>query len=144
MMDEKIKYLSESGALFLPGGSRRALELANAALQNMRAAVLPGVLSDFYLAHGGAVLGDACIFPLEDTDRPNRNYVIPGVVKINRDLSHIAALRGKTAWGRNQLYLFSCDIGRILYMHDVLTLQILRKYNDFGAALADCLLVGKI
>ncbi|MDR1071656.1 MAG: hypothetical protein LBL21_03380 [Rickettsiales bacterium] len=145
MMEEKIKYLSGAGAAFFPGASPRAVELANAAFQNMKASVLPaGAFADFYMARGGAVLGDSYVFPPEDLARPNRGYVIPGIVKINRDLSHVAVLRGKTVWGRNQLYLFSCDVGGAMYMHDVLTLQVLRKYNDFGAALTDCLLVGKI
>jgi hypothetical protein len=143
-MDDKIKYLIESGAEFLPASNRRSLELANAAFQSMRAAVLPVGLADFYLSRGGAILGDAYVFPVEDAERPNRRYMIPGVVKINRDLSHLAALRGKTAWGRNQFYIFSCDVGGAMYMHDVLTLFVLRKYGDFGTALTDCLLAGKI
>ena len=143
-MTEKINYLKESGAAFLPPASFRALELANAAFQHMRASVLPKSAADFYLEHDGAFLGDAIVFPLEDKERPDRSYAIPGMIKVNRSLSSFAPLRGKTVWGRNQIYMFSADVIGGVYMHDALTLQVLRKYGDFGAALADCLLVGKI
>ena len=143
-MTDKINYLKESGAAFLPAANFRALELANAALQQMRAAVLPKEIADFYMEYGGAILGDACVFPPDDTSRPERNYVVPGIVKINRDLADIQTLRGKTVWGRNQIYIFSADVGGGIYMHDALTLTVLRKYGDFAAALTDCLLVGKI
>jgi len=143
-MDEKINYLKESGAVFLTPAPFRALELANAAFQRMRASVLPKSAADFYLGYGGAILGDACVFPVEDTFRSGRNCIIPGIVKVNRGLSTVPQLRGKTVWGRNQIYIFSCDVMGSVYMHDALTLAVLRKYGDFGAALADCLLVGKV
>jgi hypothetical protein len=143
-MDEMIKHLGESGAVFFPKPSERAIELANAALQQMKAAVLPQSAIEFYSVLGGAVLGDACVFPVEDADRPERNYTIPGIVKINRDLAGFSALRGKTIWGRNQIYWFSADVAGRMYMHDVLTLSVLRKYDDMTAAIADCLLVGKL
>ena len=144
MIEEKINHLKKSGAIFLPASNDRALELANASFQQMKASVMPSFVSDFYLKYGGVILGDAYVFPIEDADRSQRNYTIPGIVKINRDLAHLNLLRGKTIWGQNQFYFFSCDILGGLYIHDVLTLQILRKYTDFGAALSDCLLVGKI
>jgi hypothetical protein len=143
-MNEKIDYLKSAGALFFPRSHARAVELANAAFQQMKASILPESLTDFYYLHSGAVLGDACVFPIEDADRPDGNYVMPSIVKINRDLAGFSTLRGKTIWGRNQLYWFSADVAGILYMHDVLTLMVLRKYNDVAAAIADCLLVGKI
>ena len=141
-MNDKIEYLKGSGAVFLPAGNSRALELANAAFQQMKASILPQMLMDFYLSHSGAILGDAVVFPTEETTRANHS--IPGIVQINRDLSVFPSLRGKTVWGRNTLYLFSVDVTGTMYMHDVLTLQILRKYADFSAALSDCLLVGKV
>ena len=143
-MVEKINYLKESGAVFLPPAGFRALELANAAFQHMRASVLPKSLADFYLEYDGAFLGDGIVFPLEDKERPQRNYAVSGIVGINRALSTFGPLRGKTVWGRNQIYMFSADVIGGIYMHDALTFQVLRKYGDFGAALADCLLVGKI
>jgi hypothetical protein len=144
MTNERIKHLVESGAVFLPPSNAREVGLANAALQRVGAAILPGFLTDFYYSRGGAILGDACVFPVGDTDRPDRGYVMPGIDKINRDLAGFATLRGKTVWGRNQLYWFSADVSGNLYMHDVLTLRMLRKYDNFGAAVSDCLLVGKL
>jgi hypothetical protein len=145
-MNEKIEHLKNSGAIFLPppADARRALDLANAAFQQMRAAVLPKPLADFYNSLGGAMLGDAYVFPLEDADRPARRYAIPGIVRVNRDFVGFAMLRGKTIWGRNQIYLFSADALGAICMHDMLTLQVLRKYVDFGVAMTDCLMVGKL
>ncbi|MDR2269043.1 MAG: hypothetical protein LBD94_02555 [Rickettsiales bacterium] len=144
-MNERIKHLVEAGAIFLdaPVGSR-ALELANAAFQQMRASILPESLVIFYKSFGGAIFGDTCVFPLDDIERSGRNYIIPGIIQVNRKMAGFAVLRGRTVWGRNQFYLFSCDVAGNLYMHDVLTLQVLRKYTDFYVALTDCLLVGKI
>ena len=143
-MEEKIEYLKKAGAVFFPSAGARALNLANAAFQQMKASVLPTAMGAFYAAYGGAVLGDACVFPIEDTDRPNRNYVMPGIVKVNRDMIDFPALRGKTIWGRNQFYWFSADVAGAICMHDVLTLTVLRKYGDLGAAIADCLLAGRV
>ena len=143
-MNDIVNYIKESGGAMFAPASFRALELANAAFQQMRAAVLPKSAADFYMLYGGAILGDAVVFPMEETPRPARNYAVPSLVKINRDMAGFRTLRGKTIWGRNQIYMFSCDVIGGVYMHDALTLAILRKYNDFGAALADCLLVGKI
>jgi hypothetical protein len=143
-MDEKIRHLHESGAVFFPGSGARAVELANAALQQMKASVLPRSLAELYAACNGALLGDACVFPIEDADRPGRNYIVPGIVKINRDLAGLPLLRGRTVWGRNQIYWFSADVAGTLRMHDMLTLSVLRTYDDLGAAFTDCLLVGKL
>lgn len=128
----------------MPGSNVRALELANAAFQQMKASVLPKSVYDFYMSFGCAILGDAYVFPVEEISRTARNYTIPSIVKINREFSGIQILRGKTVWGRNQMYIFSCDVIGFLYMHDVLTLQVLRKYDNLDAALTDCLLIGKI
>lgn len=144
-MTDKINYLKESGAIFLePPGGGRALELANAAFQQMKASVLPAAIADFYRICNGALMGDSCVFPLADLDRPARNYIVMGIIAVNRLFSEFAAMRGKTIWGRNMFYLFSADISGNMYMHDALTLQVLRKCADFGACLTDCLLVGKI
>jgi len=143
-MEEKIEYLKRAGAVFFPPGAARALNLANAAFQQMKASVLPTAMGTFYASYGGAVLGDACVFPIEDMDRPNRNYVMPGIVKVNRDMIDFKALRRKTIWGRNQFYWFSADFVGAICMHDVLTLTVLRKYGDIGSALADCLLAGRV
>jgi hypothetical protein len=143
-MRDMVRRLEESGAVFLPPPSARALELANAALQQMKASVLPAAAAGFYKAHGGALLGDACVFPADDADRPDRRYVFPSLVGINRDLTGLSGLRGKTVWGRNQFYWFSADVAGKILMHDILTLSVLRDYADFGAAITDCLLVGKL
>jgi hypothetical protein len=143
-VEDQTAHLEKSGAKFLPPASRRDIELANSALQQIRASVLPSALAEFYLNYGGALLGDSCVFPIEETERPHRRYTMPNLVGINRSLAGLAGLRGKSVWGQNMFYWFSADIGGNLYMHDVLTLQILKSYADAGAAISDCLLVGKM
>ena len=144
MNNEKIEHLLKSGALFLPAANERAIVLANSAFQQMKASTLPLAVSNFYMEHGGVILGDACMFPIDDVDRPGRSYILPGIIKINREILHLDTLRGKTIWGQNQFYFFMCDATGSLYMQDVLTLSVLRKYGDFYQALSDCLLVGKV
>ncbi|MDR1027626.1 MAG: hypothetical protein LBL46_04385 [Rickettsiales bacterium] len=142
-MNDKIKHLTENGAVFFPAGNTRALELASAALQSMKAAVLPKIMTDAYQAAGGAVLGDACWFGLEDAARPV-GYEMPSIVRVNREMSGFSVLRGFTIWGRNQMYSFSANAIGEIWMHDMLTFQRLRKYDDFWTALTDCLMVGKL
>ena len=143
-MNEKLEHLKKSGAVFLPPSNAHVLELANMAFQQMKASIMAKELTDFYLSYGGAILGDACVFPADDINREESHYILPSIIKANRDLSHFPVIRGKTIWGQNQFYLFSCDGVGGMYMHDVLTLQILRKYSDFWTAMSDCLLVGKV
>ena len=147
-MIEEIKYLTEQNAEFMPqtaapgASGPLKFELINASLAGLKASPIPENLAAFYKTYQMAVLGDAVIFPIATARRGN--YEIPGIPQINEKFSAFVQCRGKVIWGRNSLYIFSADISGTLYIHDVLTLQTLKTYTDFGSALTDCLMVGKV
>ena len=144
----KLEFLSEiksRGAILLPVASDRALELAQSALQQMRAAMLPMDLLDLYKHDaGGIILGDATIFGPMEQDRAKALYAVPSIVQINREINGIPGMRGRTVFGRNALFWFGFDAFGACYMLDILTLAPLRKYEDIYKAMMDCLAVGKI
>ena len=144
--EEFIESIKSAGATFAPKASDRAIELAKHALQQMRAAMLPMPLIDLYKNFaGGITLGDAVIFGVEEIDKPGKSYEIPGIVKINRQISSLPEMRGKVVFGRNSLFWFGADVFGNFYMLDNLSLAPVRKYENMPyRAMRDCLIVGKI
>jgi hypothetical protein len=144
--EQFFQELKNRGATLLPIASDRALELSQNSLQNMRAARIPPILSDIYKnIAGGIILDDSTVFPIEEIDRTKRNYKIPNVITVNRDLSTIPGITGKTVFARNQMFMFMFDAFGNFYMTDILGLNILREYQlDGYRAILDCLAVGKI
>jgi hypothetical protein len=141
--EEFISQMKNAGAIFAPAVSDRSLELVQGALQQMRAAVMPSAMIEFYReAAGGIILGDAHIFGPEDFSRGA--YSVPSIVKTNRELAIIPALRGKTVFGRNGLFWFSFDAFGNFQMLDLLSAAPLRKYTDCYKVMTDCLIVGRI
>ena len=142
----KLDFLSEIKShrgILLPTSSDRAVELAQNALQQMRAAMIPrDFIEIFRYDAGGIVLGDANIFGPAEYERPN--YSIPGIVQVNRELSNIPNMRGRTIFGRNALFWFGFDAFGTCYMLDNLTLNPMRRYDNAYRAMVDCLVVGKI
>lgn len=117
--------------------------LTNTALQQIRAAMLPQIVTDLYTVTGGIILDSGYIFgPHEFTHKSQ--FPIPSITKINDEVSGIATLRGHTIFGRNDLFLFTFDAFGTFYMHDNVTLRPLRKYADAYRAMLDCLIAGKI
>ncbi|MDR1207222.1 MAG: hypothetical protein LBK26_02300 [Rickettsiales bacterium] len=144
--EEFISELKNRDAVMLPCVSDRTIELARSALQHMRCAMFSLELIDIYKKiAGGIIMGDANIFGPEKFDRMMLSYEIPDIVRINREISNIPALRGKTVIGRNQMFWFTFDAFGTFYMQDILNLNPLRKYeNDPYRAIMDCLMMGKI
>ena len=144
--DEFLSELKSRGATLLPAVSDRAIELAQSALQQMRAAMMPLNLIDIYKnIAGGLITGDANIFGPEEAARPGRNYEIPSLVQVNREISGLPGARAKTIVGRNQMFWFAFDAFGSFYMLDILNLNTLREYKaDPYRAILDCLAVGKI
>ena len=140
-MTEKINYLREQGAEFFPPDNW-SIDILNAGLSGMGLSQVPENLMMFYKNLGGGLLGDAIIFPVNDMKR--KSFEIPGLLNINKKFSNFKQLAGKMIFGRNRLYIFTADLTGAAYIHDVLTLQALKKYDDLGAAMTDCLMVGKI
>jgi hypothetical protein len=144
--NEFIEYVKSVGAELAPKANDRTIELAQNALQQMRAAMLPMPLIEIYKNFGGGIiLGDAIIFGPEEMDRVKKNYEITGLVKLNRQLSSLPSMRGRVVWGRNALFWFGADAFGNMYMLDNLSLQPVRKYENMPyRAMKDCLIVGKI
>ncbi|MCL2369575.1 MAG: hypothetical protein FWC83_02770 [Alphaproteobacteria bacterium] len=144
--EEFFAELKKREATLLPPASDRAIELAKNALQNMRCANIPPVMSDIYKnMSGGIISGDSHIFPIEEIDRISRKYKIPSIVQVNRDLSVMPGMMGRTIFGRNCMFLFAFDTFGNFYMLNILNMNILREYHFDGyRAILDCLAVGKI
>jgi len=144
--EEFFAELQNRGATLLPISSARAMELTQNSLQNMRAAMIPPMMSDIYKnIAGGIIMGDSNIFPIEEVDRIERIYKIPSLTSINRDLSITPGMTGKTIFGRNQMFWFAFDAFGNFYMMNILNMNVLREYKlDGYRAILDCLAVGKI
>ncbi len=141
--EEFLIEFRKRGALLAPAPSRQNIATTGALLQGMQAAMLPTALSEFYAACGGIVHGAGYIFGPSEISRGTK-HPVPTIIDINREMSHIPALHGKTIFGRNDLFFFAFDAFGISYMLDNLTLRPLRKYNDIYHAMTDCLAAGKL
>ena len=141
-INEFLSSLKSRGAVIYPAISKRDIELANSALQSRRCAMFPAIFADLY-KHASAInLGNGYIFPATEISR-GIHFPIPSIVDININLPNIPAIRGKTVFGRNDLFWFAFDAFGTFYMLENLTLRVLRKYDDPYRAMADCLIAGK-
>lgn len=141
--DEFLSAIKERGAHFAPAASTRDISLANSSLQQMRCAMLPKIMMDLFSITGGINLGTGYIFG--PTDITNGiQYPTPSIVRINQDFSHLTQMRGKTIFGRNDLFFFAFDTFGTCFMLDNLNLTPMRKYDDAMRALSDCLIAGKL
>ncbi len=141
--NEFLDAIKKRGATLSPACSAAGITLANSALQNMRAAMLPMFLINMYGVCGGINLGNGYIFGPAEVAR-GTTYPIPSIIEFNRDMAGIAALRGKTVFGRNDFFWFTFDSFGACYMQDNVMLSELRKYDNPYQAMTDCLLGGKI
>ena len=140
---EFLSLMKSRGATFFAAKELTDINITNTNLQNMRAAMLPDFLQDFYTTCFGVTLGPACIFGPAEIKRGNK-YPLPSITQINKDMVGNKNLFGKTVFGRNDLFWFAFDAFGNCFMLDNLTLSILRKYEDPYRAMLDCLIVGKI
>lgn len=141
--EEFLSLMKTRGATFFAPKESSNISMANTNLQNMRAAMLPKFLQDFYTTCFGITMGSACIFGPVEIKRGTK-YPMPSIVKINKDMIGNKNLFGKTVFGRNDLFWFAFDTMGDCFMLDNLTLSVLRKYDDPYRAMIDCLIVGKI
>lgn len=141
--NEFLSLMQSRGATFFAPDDKTSINIANTNLQNLRCAMLPNFLQDFYTVSFGANIGSACIFGPKEIKR-GAKYPLPSIVQINQDMSGNKNLAGKTVFGRNDLFWFAFDAFGNCFMLDNLTLSVLRKYDDPYRAMIDCLIVGKI
>ncbi len=140
---EFLSAMKSHGAVIAGGASDAEISLANAALQRMRAAMIPGYIQEFYKTTRGIILNSACIFGPTELDNGIK-FPVPSIVQINSEIEHIPHMRGKTVFGRNDLFWFAFDAFGTCFMLDNLTLHPLRKYTDPMRAMSECLAVGQI
>lgn len=140
---ELVKIMQERGATFAPPVVVGQINLININLQKIHAAMLPKYMSDLYQTCGGINLGSGYIFGPTDVKRGTK-YPVPNILKINQELTNIGALRGKTVFGRNDLFWFAFDTFGKCTMLDNLNLEVLREYDDPYRAIYECLVGGKI
>lgn len=139
---EFLSSLKSRGAVIYPPASKRDIELANNALQSRRCAMFPAIFSDLYMHASAINLGNGYIFPPIEVAR-GVHFPIPSIVDVNINLPNIPTIRGKTIFGRNDLFWFAFDAFGTFYMLENLNLRILRKYDDPYRAMLDCLIAGK-
>jgi len=140
---EFLSLIKSRGAIIAPAAANNEIILANATLQNMRAAMLPPVMQQLYQMTSGINLGNGYIFGPTEIGR-GKKFPIPSITQINSDIAQIPLMHGKTVFGRNDLFWFAFDAMGNFYMLDNLTLKPLRKYDDAFRAMTDCLVAGKI
>ena len=140
---EFLDILKSRGAAFAPPSPIGKTNIININLQTIRAATLPKFITDLYQTYGGIKLGSGYIFGPVPFGKPGK-HPIPDIFSVNRELTNFAVLRGKTVFGRNDLFWFAFDALGNCTMLDNLGLNILRKYEDPYRAMLDCLIGGKI
>lgn len=140
---EFLSLIKSRGARCFKAKDLTSINMANTYLQDMRCAMLPAFLQDFYGTCFGITLGPACIFGPVEIDRGTK-YPLPSIMQINHDMTANKNLFGKTIFGMNDLFWFAFDTNGQCMMLDNLTLSTLRKYDDPYRAMIDCLIVGKI
>ncbi|MBO7508965.1 MAG: hypothetical protein J6T57_01670 [Alphaproteobacteria bacterium] len=138
-----LNTLNERGAIFAPPSTAGQINLTNMNLQKIRAAIIPSFLSNLYQKCGGINLGSGYIFGPNEVNRGTK-YPIPNILQINQDLTNIQTLRGKTVFGRNDLFWFTVNAFGKCTMVDNLNLGSLRQYDDPYRAIFECLVGGKI
>lgn len=140
---EFIEKLKSRDAVFAPIQPVGKINITNVNLQKIRAAVLPNFLIEIYKICGGIKLGNGYIFGPAEFGKPGK-HPIPGIFQLNNELTNLPTLRGKTVFGKNDLFWFVFDSFGNCTMLDNLELNVLRKYDDPYRAMLDCLIGGKI
>jgi hypothetical protein len=140
---ELLETINSRGAFLAKGCDAGQIKLLNINLQNLRAATLPSYMAEFYQTCGGIWMGTGYIFGPKEFSY-NGRHPVPSILDINQDLSNMKNMRGKTLFGRNDLFWFVFDVFGECMMLDNLNLTILRKYSDPYRAMYECLVGGKI
>lgn len=136
-----LQDMQKRGATFAPAGPDGQVSITNINLQKIRAAMLPIFMTNLYKQCNGIKLGNGYIFGSAEFGK-NGKHPVPSIVEINQDLTNIPTLRGKTIFGRNDLFWFAFDTFGKCFMLDTTDLKVLRKYENPYHAMTDCLVGG--
>lgn len=140
---EFFTKLHDRNVIFAPPATIGQINLTNLNLQKIRAAMLPNYMVNIYQQSGSLRLGAGYIFGPNEFKRPPK-YPTPNIFQINSELTNILHLRGKTIFGRNDLFWFAFDSFGTCFLLDNLNLGILRQYENPYRAIFDCLLGGRM
>lgn len=140
--EEFLSTMKSQGAYFAPGVSEKDIKITNTYLQQMYAAMIPDFIQKLYIKTGGINLGSGYIFGPSEFNI-GINFPVPNIIDINRPVIKHPQMRGKTVFGRNDLFWFAFDSFGKCFMLDNLNLKTLRKYDEPYNALTDCLIAGK-
>lgn len=140
---ELLESIKNYDAFFAPACTPGQINLLNINLQKLRAATVPTYMANLYQECGGIWMGSGYIFGPKEFSY-NSRHPVPNIFDINQYLSNIDKLRGKTIFGRNDLFWFAFDAFGECAMLDNLNLNVLRKYTDPYRAIYECLVGGKI
>lgn len=140
---EFLDTLKQRGAFMAPPAHVGTINITNINLQKIHAAMLPKFMTDLYQTCGGIKLGNGYLFGPAEFGKPGK-HPIPDIYQINNELSNLQKLRGKTVFGRNDLFWFAFDAFGKCTMLDNLGLNTLRAYDDPYKAIMDCLAGGTI
>lgn len=138
--EEFLLEMKKNGATFAPASSGQSINLANTKLQQNQSAMLPEFMINLYQKTGGINLGNGYIFGPSESSVDGK-FPVPDLLKVNKDFNK--NMRGKTIFGRNDLFFFAFDCFGTCFMLNNLTLNPLKKYDDCYRALTDCLIAGK-
>ena len=141
--NEFLSVMSQRGAIISPAGGLSELSQTNNTLQRFRCAMLPVFMTELFTHTGGISLGNAHIFGPTEIAQGIRTPV-PSITQVNEEILYMGKNRGKTIFGRNDLFWFCFDVFGKCYMLDNLNLNPLRTYEDPYRAMIDCLIVGKL
>lgn len=142
-MNPLLESLKRHNAFFAPPIPDGQFAILNINLQKIRAATLPTEIINFYKTCGGIKLESGYIFGPNEF-KVGASRPVPNILETNQELTNISSLRGKTIFGRNDLFWFAFDALGTYTMLDNVGLQILRKYKDPYRAIYECIAGGKI
>lgn len=140
---EFLDLIKKHNAFIAPPPTTDKIGIINVNLQQIHAATLPAFLQNLYRVCGGIRMERGYIFG-PDEIKSGIQYPTPNIFQINRTLTNIAQMRGKTLFGRNDLFWFVFDAFGKCAMLDNVRLKTLRQYDDPYRAMLDCLIGGKL
>ena len=139
---EFFQEIQKYDSLITPASPVGKITIININLQKIRAAMLPEFMINLYKECNCIKLGTGYIFGVSEFSRNNK-HPVPNIFEVNDELTNLPKMRGKTVFGRNDLFWFVFDSFGRCFMMDTLELNVLREYTDPYRAMLDCLLGGK-
>ena len=137
-----ISFAKSNGADLSPAPNQNSIIRLNNNLSFLHKAILPSFMNNFYKYTGSILLGNSCIYGIDDIK--NSRYFIPSILNVNRDFLLSNILNEKTIFGRNDLFIFCFDTLSKCYMLDNITFSLVKSYTEPELALHDCIGMGTL